>query len=201
MKIIVKTAPGRDRYVIMCTISDAPLFLGDRGATARWLLTHGEAGNTAEAGERLARADTAGTSALPDPPDDPVYGWQDTVLPVGDHLFGDDMLCLPREHLEAFTIALAEGRAGDARALTRPCTQSPGPPVRCRTLDDLAGQQSRSAAPGNEADCDYPGCRMAARTKVNGKKLCRGHGREYRAFLRPTRPPGPATRQDAPGTE
>lgn len=48
MRIIAKTAPGRDRYVIMCTISDAPLVPGDRRAAGRWLLTCGEARSAAE---------------------------------------------------------------------------------------------------------------------------------------------------------
>ena len=82
--------------------------------------------SAAEMRERLACAAAAtGTSALPDPPGDPAYGWQDTVVPARDHLSGDDMLCLPREHLEAFTTALAEGRVGDARVLTRRCAESP----------------------------------------------------------------------------
>ena len=69
-------------------------------------------------------------------------------MPARDHLSGDDMLCLPREHLEAFTTALAEGRAGDARALTCRCAESPGPAIRSLTLDDLAAARPPVPSPG-----------------------------------------------------
>lgn len=126
--LIVKPDPDVDCYVGWSTVVGAPLHAGTRVETEAVLAGQAAAGYVRplaghSPGERLWRADVAGSSVLPDA-GGLLFGWPCVRFVVRRHPGVAGSVSVARSDLAAYAALVVGGRAVEALALTLPVSVS-----------------------------------------------------------------------------